>query len=261
MRVDKGGGVEKGLVTYTPQMVCIPADAAVERTFCGYELSKEKQVLYDRRTVFCDVFVAPNRKELVCVGPPFRNLGSPHTVRISGEDKRFVVEEPTWSLKRVSVVRVDIDASDVGTSPEAPVDLHVGFPELELDVTLTLGCPTPQAQVPLTLATMQKDNEPQWLQDWCTWHHRVHGVGRVILYDNGSEYGDEVYAELSRRLPSFELALVNWDFPYGPAEPFSVAVRADCGIEPLSTAFRTVYELVYQLRHRRIPLEYELAVA
>ena len=75
--------------------------------------------------------------------------------------------------------------------------------------------------VALTLSTVQKDNELQWLDDWCTWHHRVHGVGRFAFYDNGSAdrdaVYDAVYAELARRVKGPELIVVAWDYPYGPA--------------------------------------------
>jgi len=59
----------------------------------------------------------------------------------------------------------------------------------------------------LTLVTLQKDNPLQWIKDWIRWHNHMHGVGRLILYDNGSrEYG---YDELAEACTSEENFL--WD--------------------------------------------------
>ena len=60
-----------------------------------------------------------------------------------------------------------------------------------------------------------KDNDVQWIKDWCIWHHRVHGVGRIVIYDNDSDNIDAVYESLSS-LTIPELVLVRWSFPYGP---------------------------------------------
>jgi len=68
----------------------------------------------------------------------------------------------------------------------------------------------------LTLVTLQKDNPLQWIKDWIRWHNRMHGVGRLILYDNGSrEYGyDELAEACTSEEKNFQSVLVNWDFPY-----------------------------------------------
>ena len=61
------------------------------------------------------------------------------------------------------------------------------------------GCPTSIADIsdpglscPLTISTLQKDNPLIWIADWLKWHHREHGVGRAVLYDNGSSNRDEL---------------------------------------------------------------------
>jgi len=73
----------------------------------------------------------------------------------------------------------------------------------------------------LTLVTMQRDNPLQWIRDWMRWHSRMHGVGRLILYDNGSrEYGHEELIDILEGeegdfQENFQTVLVNWDFDYG----------------------------------------------
>jgi len=69
---------------------------------------------------------------------------------------------------------------------------------------------------PLTLVTVQKDNPLQLIKDWMHWHNRMHGVGQLILYDNGSrEYGnDELLGTLHEEEEDFRSVLFNWDFPY-----------------------------------------------
>ena len=207
-------------MAYAPQPAHVPASATASRTFSAYELSPDQHPLYDRKTVFCDVFLRPDRRELICVGPPFRNLGSPHTVKCLGQSKPFAVQEPAWGLKRVSILRVDLRGTGIGAARSGPVNLWFGFADFDLDLSVDLSDAVPQTHASLTLATMQKDNDLQWLVDWCSWHQQVHGVGRIIFYDNRSRYEDDVYAELCRRVADVELVVVNWDYPFGPPEPF-----------------------------------------
>ena len=206
------------LAQYTPQAVRVPAGVHVERSFAGYEISDQIRALCDKTTIFCDVFRPPNRDEVVCIGPPFSDFGYPQAVRLLGRRRRFVVEEPPWGPRRVSILRV-IGTSDVDSADDPNVDLQVDFPEFRIDAQVRLPRGVPRPHVALTLATMQKDNDLQWLDDWCAWHHRMHGVGRFVIYDNGSADRDDVYAELARRVKGPEVIVVHWDYLYGPPLP------------------------------------------
>ena len=209
----------KVLATYTPQAVRVPAGAGVERSFAEYGISDETRALCDATTVFCDVFRSANGKEVVCIGPPFLDFGYPRAVRLAGRRRRFVVEEAPWGTRRASILRV-LGTSDVDSADDPNVDLQVDFPEFGIDVEVRLpGVVPSRPHVALTLATVQKDNELQWLVDWSRWHHRVHGVGRFVFYDNGSADRDAVHAELARRVKGPELIVVDWDYPYGPPRP------------------------------------------
>jgi hypothetical protein len=37
------------------------------------------------------------------------------------------------------------------------------------------------------LYTLQKDNDPKWIQDWIDWHVRHHRIDAVVIYDNNSQ--------------------------------------------------------------------------
>ena len=204
------------LAKYTPQAVRVPAGVRVERSFAGFEIGDEIRALCDRTTIFCDVFRVPNADEIVCIGPPFSDFGYPRAVRLSGRRRRFVVEEAPWGPRRMSILRV-IGTSDAAAAGNPNVSLQVDFPEFGIDVQVRLpGAVPPRPHVALTLATVQKDNERQWLDDWCAWHHRMHGVGRFVIYDNASADRDDVYAELASRVKGAAFIVVDWDYLYGP---------------------------------------------
>ena len=209
------------LLRYTPEPVHLPPEASLARTFRGHELDAGQRALYDTETVFYDVFLAAGKDELVCVGPPFRNLGRPRAVRLRGESLRFAIQEAPWGMKRAAVVRVDLGGLDAGVDRGA-VGLRVEFRTFAVDASLNLAAPTPLARVAVTLATLQKDNDAQWLFDWCAWHRRAHGVDRIIVYDNGSDYATDVYAELSMREAELELVVVDWRYSFGPARPHAL---------------------------------------
>ena len=216
------------LAKYTPSAVCVPTGVGVERSFAGFEIGDGIRSLCDKATIFYDVFRSPNRNEVVCIGPPFLELGYPRAVRLGGRRRRFVVEEMPWGLRRASILRV-LGTSDAGPADSPNVDLEVDFPEFGIDVRVRPPG-TARPHVALTLSTVQKDNELQWLDDWCTWHHRVHGVGRFVIYDNGSADRDDVYAELARRVKGPELVVVAWDYPFGPPMPHGLKFAKAAGL-------------------------------
>ena len=64
--------------------------------------------------------------------------------------------------------------------------------------------------------TLQRNNPLTWILDWCRWHHRLHGVSRLVLYDNASDNRDDLAATLDRMCEAIDIVLVDWPFPYGP---------------------------------------------
>ena len=74
----------------------------------------------------------------------------------------------------------------------------------------------------LTISALQKDNHFTWIRDWILWHRRLHKVGRVVLYDNGSEEQNILIEQLKSLEPEVQLIFVNWPFPYG-IQPYKFA--------------------------------------
>ena len=73
----------------------------------------------------------------------------------------------------------------------------------------------PMSSCPLTISTLQKNNPPIWITDWLKWHHRTHGVQRLVLYDNGSSNRDDLVDSLKRLRLNVHVVFVDWNFPYG----------------------------------------------
>lgn len=208
-------------LSWAPQSVSIPAGAGIERTFDGYGLTPPELARCDRRTVFCDMFLALDDSELLCIGPPFANLGRPRAVLAGGSTRlRFAVDEPVAG-EPVALTRIRLPDAHKPT-----LDLRFVFADFDVHAKVTPRRPDlPSA--PLLLATVQKDNDPQWVDDWCAWHHRAHGVERIVIYDNGSENAEEIRSRLVRAAQDFgyDAVFVDWDFPYGPPlRPFTQTV-------------------------------------
>ena len=161
------------------------------------------------------------------MGPPFWNLGRPVAISAHGSPVEFTVEELDTPLvrprsiaadRRLSITRVLLDENCRGRT----IDLRFRFRDFRVNAVCRpvplMGTTCERAD--LTLSTLQKDNDVQWIRDWCVWHHRVHGVSRIVIYDNNSANVDDVRENLSR-LAGPELVLVRWNFPYGPYSPQS----------------------------------------
>ena len=117
----------------------------------------------DRRTLFYDLIRSPERRELVCMGPPFWNLGGPVAISAQGAPAEFTVEEVDTPLvrrramepdRRLSITRVRLDENHMGRT----IELRFSFREFEVEASCSSA---PQAtareKVDLTLTTLQKD--------------------------------------------------------------------------------------------------------
>ena len=197
---------------YEPRSVSIPAGAGIEKTFDGYDLTPSELACCDRRKVFCDVFLSPDDRELLCIGPPFANLGRPRAILEGGSTRlRFAVDEPV-SGEHAALTRIRL------TDARKPA-LDLRFVFADFDVRVNVAPRRPELPpVPLLLSTLQKDNDIQWIEDWCAWHHRVHGVERIVIYDNGSANAEQVRSRLARaaQRSGWGAVIVDWDLPWGP---------------------------------------------
>jgi hypothetical protein len=69
------------------------------------------------------------------------------------------------------------------------------------------------------LLAIQRNNHPQWIVDWASFHASAYGINAVLIYDNGStDYSIEFLETALATVDSLEtVAIVPWLFPYGPA--------------------------------------------
>ena len=67
------------------------------------------------------------------------------------------------------------------------------------------------------LFTMNKDNRLEWIEEWARFHHHVHQVNSVILFDNGSQtYRPEDIEKVLLGVAGLEKILVlNWPQKFG----------------------------------------------
>ena len=167
------------------------------------------------------MFLSPDNRDLLCIGPPFANLGRPRAILEGGGARlRFVVDEPV-SGEPVALTRIRL------TDARKPaLDLRFVFADFDIRVNVAPRRPE-LPPVSLLLSTLQKDNDLQWLEDWCAWHHRAHGVERIVIYDNGSADAEKTRSRLDQASERMEhgVVVVDWGFPYGtPTRPFTQTV-------------------------------------
>ena len=210
---------------YYPRSFSLPPN--VERKFrrdvddIDYiPLTQEDWLQYDSKTLFHDVFLAANKETLICIGPPFVNIGPPLSIKHKGQSLNFTMpflaDKRITSHKYITVITV-IYISLKGIQRHDKLSITMKFKDFDIDIPYPLSSTPLDKKVNLMLAAMQKDNPLVWIKDWCQWHSRVHGVQRIILYDNGSSVEYSI-KKLSKELAELdvEILLVHWPFPFGP---------------------------------------------
>ncbi len=201
--------------TYYPQAVFLPD--GIERVVSleqqesiGHLLPVEQQVNYDSKTLFYDVFVQSNR--LICIGPHFYNIGAPLAIKHKDKNLSFeLIRGDEWRGPEV----IDIKIPPRRTQASR-LDLEFVFKEFTIEVSCHNHKNISLAQKDLCLIVYQKDNPLIWIKDWCRWHIRVHGVQRIVLYDNGSSYWPTLDKELVEIDEEVEIILVHWAYQHGP---------------------------------------------
>lgn len=200
---------------YRPSPVLVPEALGLARRLRrtrsrldGGPLPESERALYDRNTVLYDAFPGPEPGTAVALGPPLGNLARsilPLRASVGGRPVRHRVRRfgrlQTWTF-------------DVGAAGDGPFDLDLAFRGFSASVPVARR-ETPSRRAELALMTLQKDNPFPWIGDWCRWHHVLHGVGEVALYDNASASADEAAAMLEALDLPVSVLFVEWPFPYG----------------------------------------------
>ena len=209
-----------GILIYRPTPVLIPEDSACRRDFLSRQSTVDNVPLaeadyreYDSRTIFYDVFRCDDDRKVVAIGPPPVNLRNElETLRITCGGR--IIPHCKREYRKLCVLEL---ACDQTTNAGKNLPLRFSFPSFDVEIEV----PPPPLSAPaeahhLSLMTLQRNNLLPWILDWCRWHHRLHGVSRVVLYDNASDNRDDLAAALARMGEAVDIVLVDWPFPYGP---------------------------------------------
>ena len=99
-----------------------------------------------------------------------------------------------------------------------------------------------------TLNTLQKNNPLEWIRDWVLYHHRIHGVERVLFYDNNSQNRQELKEFLSQLesegSENFEICFIPWDSIYAPLK------LSFCQVSQINHAYYWLWDKAsYHLNH------------
>ena len=171
---------------YKPNSVVLPESLKLTRIFpkvSGSESAYRNEL--DSNTIFYDVFLDRNTRRLRGIGPRLLNLKSqilPLHVLVNGEKVSLRIHQVKnlffFETERLSNLLHDsINVTLHFKNFKNNIKLNWKRDECELekfDENL------------LTISALQKDNHFTWIRDWILWHRRLHKVGRVVLYDNGS---------------------------------------------------------------------------
>jgi len=174
----------------------------------------EYEQKYDSDTLFFDVFLSDDGRNIVAPCPPLLNCESALEAviaEVEDECSRHQAK-PCFDRPR-RVVRFPLETDCV------PITLR-----------LTLAGKTQSLKVQPSkcerfldrrvLFTLSQNNPLHWVRDWVTFYVRVHGVDAVVFYDNQSTHYS--IADLQNVLASIDglqtFVVQSWNFPYGPGE-------------------------------------------
>jgi len=212
-----------GPVLYRPRPLKLPSHLGLSREVARFrENIKPHRPSFDLDTLFYDVFRSHDRRKIIALGPELRNLAAdvlPLRIECGGRRLRYrcnKLRNRKLALHYPEELHIlEIFADESLLASDEPLELVFRWKSFEQRAEVP---PNPLAALPpvgLTLYTLQKDNPPEWLRDWCLYHHRVHGVGRVVIYDNGSADAAALPGHLAALDAGLDTVLIDWPFPYG----------------------------------------------
>ena len=213
----------EGITFYRPRSLLIPERMGLVREgrplYPGAAIS-EIELPIDSRTIFFDVFCSSVAKKIIAIGPEMRNLRDellPLKILCGGRELKYKMKTQLDYTKRwggSALTMLYIDAPQL--KPDERIELTFCWRSFKQE--LSIG-PSPFKDykfTDFTLMTVQRDNPPVWISDWCQFFNRVHNVSRIVLYDNDSSNLEALKSELQVISKEMEIHLVYWNFPYGP---------------------------------------------
>jgi hypothetical protein len=164
----------------------------------GYDLA------FDRKTLFYDVFRVGSR--VMLIGPPLRNLQS--AVKSAFNDKCVAAQVLDLDRAGRSLFECDSRAQSITLDfPDFSVCAVIGADGAEL------------FEDRRAIVTMSKNNCLRWIEDWLTYHVKIHSVDAILLYDNNSdEYCLDALRDTLAKVRGIKVALiVVWNYLRGPS--------------------------------------------
>ena len=223
---------------YTPKSITVPGNSNIERVFSESKRTYasddyrsnvgefdvlESPALYnqwienlDKKTILFDVFFDSDKK-LTGIGPRPYNLRDLllRSMKVYVDGKRisfhlYEINEILYfkSRRALTVGQSSVNIKFIFDTFEETIQLNQVKTQTE---NLIIN----SASRTLTVTTLQKDNEIQWICDWILWHARLHRVERVVIYDNGSRNRIRLKEKLEDLKISLLCVMVDWHFPYG----------------------------------------------
>ena len=214
------GEANMGILIYQPTPVLIPEDCACRRDFISRQSTVDNAPLtetdyrkYDSRTLFYDVFRCDDDRKVVAIGPPPVNLRNElKHLKITCGGRRLPHRKREYRMLCV----LELTCDQITHAGKA-LPLRFSFPSFHVEIEVAPPIrPSLTKTYHLGLMTLQRNNPLPWILDWCRWHHRLHGVSRLVLYDNASDNRDALATTLAQMDEEIDVVLVDWPFPHGP---------------------------------------------
>ena len=200
---------------YHPNSVEIPEDVELQRVIpYPPEVAIVDRSKEDVKTIFHDVFISPITKKLHCIGPTLYNLKGelfPIKTFIDGKEIRLHY----YQIERLFFLESSPLTFDLSKGLSIEFRFKSFSKKMDIDFPKDEVCSADYNESDLTISTLQKDNRIEWISDWILWHKRLHGVDRVVLYDNGSSNSKELIEFLPSLEPEVKIIFVLWTFPFG----------------------------------------------
>ena len=200
---------------YKPNPVFLPEEIKTQRELPNSQIIDKTQIVkLDTKTVFYDIFLDRYTRRLNGIGPRLFNLKKeifPLTIVVNGVHVDFRLNQ----IDRL----VFLESNPLPERLLDTITITLWFKNFKQEIILNWRHDNNQLsrfdQIPLTITTLQKDNQLVWIRDWILWHRRLHDVRRVVLYDNGSADQEMLAACLRLLEPDVQIILVHWPFPHG----------------------------------------------
>lgn len=170
------------------------------------------EAAFEDRALVYDCFRHADGRRVVLVGPPPLNLAPQ---MLAATFRALPSGRPLASAFHPSLSTLVVELFDV--EGEA-VEMTMAGRAFVLPIGPNLSDRLAGRRA---MVTMNKDNDLAWIAAWARWHHALHGVDAVIVFDNGStRYGPEALEAALAAVPGLRtICVVSWPWRYGRKDP------------------------------------------